>query len=32
MFTPNYTLIQRRKLDALWYRDDIGNKFFTWES
>ena len=27
-----YTLIQRRKLDALWYRDDIGNKFFTWES
>ena len=27
-----YALIQRRKLDALWYRDDIGNKFFTWES
>lgn len=27
-----YSLIQRRKLDALWYRDDIGNKFFTWES
>ena len=26
-----YALIQRRKLDALWYRDDIGNKFFTWE-
>ena len=27
-----YALIQRRKIDALWYRDDIGNKFFTWES
>ena len=27
-----YALIQKRKLDALWYRDDIGNKFFTWES
>ena len=26
-----YNLIQKRKLDALWYRDDIGNKFFTWE-
>lgn len=27
-----YYLINRRKLDALWYRDDIGNKFFTWEN
>lgn len=27
-----YLLIQNRPLDALWYRDDIGNKFFTWEN
>ncbi len=27
-----YALIGRRRLEPLWYRDDIGNKFFTWES
>lgn len=26
-----YELINSRPLENLWYRDDIGNKFFTWE-
>ncbi|MGN1163866.1 MAG: phosphoribosylamine--glycine ligase [Candidatus Ornithospirochaeta sp.] len=27
-----YALIGKKHLEPLWYRDDIGNKFFTWES
>ena len=27
-----YSLIDHRPLESLWYRHDIGNKFFTWEN
>ena len=27
-----YSLINHRPLESLWYRHDIGNKFFTWEN
>ena len=27
-----YVLIGKKNLEPLWFRDDIGNKFFTWET